>query len=140
MARGRRDYDLALNYYHQALMVDEGRKDARGRATRWERLGRTFLDLKDYGRAGVYLNDALREFRRLQDTDGIADALKDLTLLALARGDREEAMINGNLLLEIYQARGQEEKVQKLEALLKGRGGQGPGARGQRAVPPVTGY
>ena len=32
VARVRKDYDLALNYYHQALAVDEARKDARGRA------------------------------------------------------------------------------------------------------------
>ena len=82
---------LALNYYHQALMADEAAKDPRGRALREERLGRTFLDLKDYDRAAMYLKEALREFRRLQDTDGIAATLKDLTLLALARGDQQEA-------------------------------------------------
>ena len=76
VARVRRDYDLALNYYHQALRVDEDRKDARGRALRWERLGRTFLDLKDYARADLYLRDALRDFRRLEDTDGLADTLQ----------------------------------------------------------------
>ena len=90
VARVRRDYDLALDYYHQALRVDEARKDARGRALRWERLGRTFVDLKDYARAAIYLHDALREFRRLEDTDGIADTLKDLTRLALAQGDKQD--------------------------------------------------
>ncbi len=90
VARVRKDYDLALDYYHQALQVDEARKDARGRAMRWERLGRTFVDLKDYARAAGYLHDALREFRRLEDTDGIADTLKDLTLMALAQGDRKD--------------------------------------------------
>ncbi len=91
---------------------------------RWERLGRTFVDLKDYARAGLYLHDALREFRRLEDTDGIADTLKDLTLMALAQGDKKEAALNGKLLLEIYQARGQEQEVRKLEGLLKSRGGR----------------
>jgi tetratricopeptide (TPR) repeat protein len=119
VARVRKDYDLALNYYHQALVVDEGRKDSRGRAMRWERLGRTFLDLKDYARADFHLRFALREFRRLEDTDGIADTLKDLTLLSLAQGDKSAAALNGQLLLEIYQARGQEQKAKKLEGLLK---------------------
>lgn len=121
-ARERREYDLALNCYHQALRVDETRKDARGRAMRWERLGRTFLDLKDYGRSRMYLADALKEFRGLQDTDGISETLKDLTGLALAQGDREEAALNGKLLLEIYEARGQEREAKKLEAWLKGKG------------------
>ncbi len=49
----------------------------------------------------MYLNEALREFRRLEDTDGIAATLKDLTLLALARGDRKEAAFNGKLLLGV---------------------------------------
>jgi tetratricopeptide (TPR) repeat protein len=127
IARVRGEYALALNYYHLALRADEGQKDQRGRATRWERLGRTFVDLKDYDRARTYLNDALREFRRQQDTNGIADTLKDLTMLALAQGDRQEARLNGNLLLEIYQARGQEKEAEKLEALLK----RGVGVKGQ---------
>jgi tetratricopeptide (TPR) repeat protein len=119
VAREQRHFDLALNYYHQALMVEGGGKDPRARARGWERLGRTFLDLKDYHRAGVYLNDALREFRRLQDTNGIADALKGLTLLALARGDRQDARLQADLLYELYQARGQEQEAGKLRELLK---------------------
>ena len=104
-------------------MADTAAKDRRGRALRQERLGRTFLDLKDYDRAAVYLNEALSEFRRLQDTDGIAAALKGLTLLALARGDKEEAQLNGQLLLGIYQTRGQEQEARELEALLRRGGG-----------------
>jgi tetratricopeptide (TPR) repeat protein len=119
VAREWRDYDLALNYYHQALRVDEGGKDFRGRARREERLGRTFLDLKDYGRALFYLNGALKEFRRLQDTDGIADTLRDLTWVALAQGDEEALRLNGGLLLELYQSRGQEEQANQLIKLLK---------------------
>jgi hypothetical protein len=91
---------------------------------RQERLGRTFLDLKEYDRAAGYLKEALSEFRRLQDTDGIAAALKDLTLLALARGDRQEAQLNGTLLLGLYQTRGQEQEARELEALLKRGGGR----------------
>jgi tetratricopeptide (TPR) repeat protein len=124
VARVGRDYDQALDYYHQALRVNEAQKDTRGRAMCWERLGRTFVDLKDFTRAAIYLNDALREFRRLEATDGIADTLKDLTLMALAQGDKQEAALNGKLLLEIYQARGQEQEVGKLEELLKSRGGR----------------
>ena len=119
VARAHKDYLQALNYYHQAILADTGDKDRRGRALRQERLGRTFLDLKDYDRADMYLKEALGEFRRLQDTDGIAATLEDLTFLALARGDRKAARFNGNLLLGIYQARGQEQEARRLEALLK---------------------
>jgi tetratricopeptide (TPR) repeat protein len=118
VARVHKDYMLALNYYHQALMADTGAKDLKGQARRRERLGRTFLDLKDYDRAGEYLQEALSEFRRLQDTDGIAAALKGLTLLALARGDRQAAELNGNLLMELYQTRGQEQEAQELKTRL----------------------
>ena len=119
VARAHKDYMLALNYYHQALMADEAAKDRRGRAMRDERLGRTFLDLKDYDRATQYLKESLQEFRRLQDTNGIAAALKGLTLAALAQGDQKEARLNATLLLGIYQARGQEQAARELEALLK---------------------
>lgn len=124
VARAGRDYDLALNYYRQALAGYEARKDERGRAVGWERLGRTFADLKDFPQAGAYLHRALGEFRRLQDTDGIAETLKDLTRLALAQNDRQEAALQGKLLLEIYRARGQEQQARDLEALLQGRKGQ----------------
>jgi tetratricopeptide (TPR) repeat protein len=118
VARAHKDYMLALNYYQQAVVADTAAKDQRGQALRRERLGRTFLDLKDYDRSAIYLKEALVEFRRLQDTDGIATVLKDLTLLALARGDRREAELNGQLLLGIYQARGQEQEVRDLKARL----------------------
>jgi tetratricopeptide (TPR) repeat protein len=118
VARVHKDYMLALNYFHQALVADRGAKDLRGQARQKERLGRTFLDLKDYDRAGVYLKEALVEFRHLQDTGGIAATLKGLTLLALARGDRQEAELNGNLLLGLYQTRGQEQEARELEVLL----------------------
>ena len=118
VARTHKDYTLALNYYQQAIVADTATKDRRGQALRRERLGRTFLDLKDYGRAAMYLQEALGEFRRLQDTDGIAAVLKDMTLLALARGDRQGAEFNGQLLLGIYRARGQEQEIRDLKALL----------------------
>jgi tetratricopeptide (TPR) repeat protein len=123
VARAHKDYRLAINYYHRALMADIGAHDQRGRAMRQERLGRTFLDLKDYDRAAAYLKEALNEFRRLQDSNGIAATLKDLTLLALARGDLKAARLNGNLLLGIYQTRGQEQEARQLKVLLKRAGG-----------------
>jgi tetratricopeptide (TPR) repeat protein len=122
MARMHREYMKAINYYHQALAADRGSEDRVGRALRQERLGRTFLDLKDYERAEMYLQEALREFRRLQDTPGITDTLKDLTHLALARGDQEAVQVNGNLLLGLYRARGQFKEAEELAALLKRQG------------------
>lgn len=119
VARSRGDFQAALNLYDQALKLDQAKGDRRGQAVRWERLGRTYLALKSYSQASAYLRDALQEFRRLQDTNGIVDALKDLTNLALAQGDRPEALIHGKRLLKIYQARGQEEEAKKLGVLLK---------------------
>ena len=66
----------------------------------------------------------MSEFRRLQDTNGIAAALKGLTLLSLARGDRQEAELNGKLLMGIYQTRGQEQEARELKALLQRGGGR----------------
>jgi tetratricopeptide (TPR) repeat protein len=118
VARALREYMLAINYYHQALMTDDGAKDRRGRAMREERLGRTFYDMHDFDRATMYLKESLQHFRRLQDSNGIAAALKDLTLVALARGDLKEARLNASLLMGIYQARGQTQAAKELEALL----------------------
>jgi tetratricopeptide (TPR) repeat protein len=117
-ARSRGDYGQALDLYRQALQLDEKRKDRRGLAVRWERLGRTYTELKDFPAAGKYLHDALREFRQLEATNGIADTLRGLTLLALARGDRQEALSYGERLLKIYQARGQDKEAKKLQTLL----------------------
>lgn len=122
-ARARGDYQYALSLYGQALALDQQRQDRRGEAVRWQRMGRTYLDLQDYGQAANYLHRSLEEFRRLQDTNGIVDSLKGLTDLALAQGDRAAALVYGERLLKIYQARGQSEEARKLEAALKTGGG-----------------
>ncbi len=130
VARAQGDYGGARDLYFQALALDEAQGDRRGQAVRWERLGRTALALKAYPQAGAYLNDALKEFRRLEDTDGIVDALNGLTKLALAQDDRQEALTHGERLIKIYQARGQTKEAEKLQVLL------GEGAKGRRPLPP----
>ncbi len=117
-ARARGDYLAALDFYGQALAIDKERKDRRGQAVRRERFGRTYLEMKDYPQASRCLHDALREFRGLEATSGIVDALNGLMLLALAQGDRYEALLYGERLLKIYQARGQDRDAKKIEDLL----------------------
>lgn len=119
VARHRKDYQQALEFYQQALAIDTAGKNREGRAVRWGRLGRTYLDLSEYASARQYLLKALEEFRSLQRTDGIADALNGLVALALAQGDRPEAQLYGQRLVKIYQARGQAREAERLEALLK---------------------
>jgi len=62
---------------------------------------------------------SLEEFRVLQRTGGIVDALDALVALALAQGDRAEAQLYGQRLLKIYQARGQKREAERLETLLR---------------------
>lgn len=118
VARDRGDLPGALNLYDQALKLDVARKDRRGQAVRRERLGRTYLAMQNYSTAGTYLLDALREFRRLEDTNGIVDTLDTLTRLSLALDDREMSLDYGERLVKIYQARGQEREAEKLHKLL----------------------
>jgi len=124
LARIRQDYSQALELYGQALAVDEAQKDGAGKSVRWERLGRTYLALRDLKRAETYLQDALTESRRLENTPVIIDTLDGLTRLALARGNRSEARLYGERLLKIYQARGQEQEARQIETLLKTAGGR----------------
>jgi tetratricopeptide (TPR) repeat protein len=119
VARQQGEFQQALSLYQQALSIDEAQKNRAGRAVRWGRLGRTYLDLLDYTSAHRYLLLALEEFRRLQITNGIIDALDGLTALALARGDRLEAQLFGERLLKIYQARGQTREAEELREILK---------------------
>jgi tetratricopeptide (TPR) repeat protein len=126
VARARKDYVLALDFYNQALELDKARKDRQGLAVRRERLGRTYLALQQYSTAGAYLLEALGEFRSLEDTNGIVDCLDSLTRLSLALGDQDAARDYGERLLKIYQARGQEKEAEKLQDLLK----RGNGAKG----------
>ena len=105
-------------------------------------MGRTLIDQQQFARAGAYLRDALGEFRRLEDTNGIVDALKDLTRLALAQGDRQGALIYGERLLKIYQARGQDKEAKRLETGLR-VGGEGQGSQTPAPspkLPPPTPY
>lgn len=119
VARHQRNYAPALDLYQQALAIDTIRKDREGKAVRWGRLGRTYLEMRDYPAARRYLTMALEECRRLQRTNGIIDALDGLVALALAQGDRIEAQLYGQRLLKIYQVRGQIREAEQLETLLK---------------------
>jgi tetratricopeptide (TPR) repeat protein len=119
VARHQKNYQQALDLYQQALAIDTKGKNKEGQAVRWGRLGRTYLEMSDYASSGQYLHMSLDEFRRLQRTNGIIDALDGLVALALAQGDRPEAQVYGERLLKIYQARGQTREAERLEALLK---------------------
>jgi tetratricopeptide (TPR) repeat protein len=119
VARHQKNYQQALDLYQQALAIDTRGKDRDGQAVRWGRLGRAYLEMSDYASARQYLHMSLEEYRRLQRTNGIVDALDGLVALALAQGDRPEAQLYGERLLKIYQARGQTPEAERLEALLK---------------------
>ena len=118
VARVRGDLLGAMNLYDQALQLDLARKDRRGQAVRRERLGRTYLALQNYSTAGTFLLEALREFRRLEDTNGIVDTLDSLTRLFLALGDRDATLGYGERAIKIYKARGQEQEAEKVRRLL----------------------
>lgn len=119
VARQQRDYQGALALYQEALTLDETKKDRRGQAVRWQRLGRTYLALGDYTAARRFFHQALEEFRKQEMTGGIIDTLDGLTRLALARGDRPEAQLYSERLLKIYQARGQTREAEALEKIMK---------------------
>lgn len=129
VARHQRDFQQALGLYQQALAIDVAKKNRAGRPVRWARLGRTYLDLQDFSAAHRYLLMALEEFRRLEKTNGIIDALDGLTNLALARGDRLEAQLFGERLLKIYQARGQTQEAEALRGILQTGKREEPGKR-----------
>ena len=119
VARRQKNYQQALDSYQQALAIDTKGKDREGQAVRWGRLGRTYLEMSDYTSARRYLEMSLNEFRRLQRTNGIVDALDSLVTLCLAQGDRPGAQLYGQRLLKIYQARHQTQEAERLQALLQ---------------------
>jgi tetratricopeptide (TPR) repeat protein len=119
VARRQKNYQGALDLYQQALAIDTAGKNREGKAVRWGRLGRVYLDMSDYASARRYFEMSLEEFRRLQRTNGIVDALDGLVALALAQGDRPQAQLYGERLLKIYQARSQTREAEHLQALLK---------------------
>jgi tetratricopeptide (TPR) repeat protein len=119
VARRQKNYQQALDLYQQALAIDTKGKDREGQAVRWGRLGRTYLDTSGYTEARRYLEMSLKEFRRLQRTNGIVDALDSLVALCLAQGDRPGAQLYGERLLKIYQARKQTREAERLQALLQ---------------------
>ena len=118
IARHNQDYVLALNLYREALKIDHAKKNRAGMAVRWARLGRTYLALSDYISARRFFLIALAEFRRLQMTTGVIDALDGLTTLALAQDNRYEAELYGERLLEIYRVRGQTQDAKRLKEIL----------------------
>jgi tetratricopeptide (TPR) repeat protein len=119
VARHQKHYQQALDLYQQALAIDTKGRDREGQAVRWGRLGKTYLEMSDYASARRYLEMSLQEFRRLQRTNGIVDALESLVALSLAQGDRPGAQLYGERLLKIYQARKQTREAERLQALLQ---------------------
>jgi tetratricopeptide (TPR) repeat protein len=119
VARYQKNYQQALDLYQQALAIDTKGRDRGGQAVRWGRLGQTYLEMSDFASARSYLEMSLQEFRRLQRTNGIVDALNGLVTLFLAQGDRPQAQLYGERLLKIYQARKQTREAEDLQALLQ---------------------
>ena len=119
IARHNQDYVQALNLYREALTIDKARKNRAGMAVRLARLGRTYLVMADYFTARQFFLVALKEFRRLEMTTGVIDALDGLTTTALAQDNRHEAELYGERLLEIYRVRGQTQDAEKLKEILR---------------------
>jgi tetratricopeptide (TPR) repeat protein len=119
VARHNKDYPLALDLYRQALDLDVKARNNEGKAVRWGRLGRTYLQMGDYASARQYLVKALDEFRCQQRTNGIVNTLDALVTLSLAQGDRTQAQLYAERLVKIYEARKQTREAAQLEALMQ---------------------
>jgi len=102
---------LRLKYYSDRLVVDELGVDA---ATAWgepfaiadmlKRLGSVHSTLGNHLTAESLLNDSVRWWTRLDDTRGITDVVEAQALLALRRGNHDEAIVLFTKALNNYLA------------------------------------
>lgn len=107
-ARG--EADKALDYYQQALRIQEGLKNTWGQAAVLNRLGRVYAQSDDLDAASVHFERALRLWGELGDEQGKARLLYGLSgverarnNLAAARGKIEEAVrIAETLRTKVY--------------------------------------
>jgi tetratricopeptide (TPR) repeat protein len=81
-------------------------------------LGQLYHMTGDLDSAHLYLKDALRLFRRLQDTDGIAVTQEALGNLALQTAHPSEAIVSLQEARQGYVALRRDERIQAIDDLL----------------------
>jgi tetratricopeptide (TPR) repeat protein len=82
-------------------------------------LGQLYHMTHDFESAHLYLKDALRLFRRLQDTDGVAVTQEALGNLALQTAHPSEAIVSLQEARQGYVALQRDERIQAIDELLR---------------------
>ncbi len=81
-------------------------------------LGQIYHMTRDFESAHLYLKDALRLFRRLQDTDGIAVTQEALGNLALQTAHPSEAVVSLQEARQGYVALQRDDRIRAIDELL----------------------
>ena len=88
------DYDKGLDYYFDALSIDEIRGDRGAIGVDLNNIGNIFLVQSKYEKAHEYFSDALKIKYALNDKKGVGQTLLNITNLYIKEGEYDIALIN----------------------------------------------
>lgn len=130
LLRSRIRYHLGRCYHraglwHEAITLLEQARETFSQHKAYPELAHALLELgqlyhqrQDFESAYIYLKDALRFFRRLKDTDGIAVTQEALGSLALLTGRPSKAIDSLQEARQGYAALRRTERIQAVDDLL----------------------
>jgi tetratricopeptide (TPR) repeat protein len=111
-------WDEAVSVLEQARQTFTRHKTRPELAHTLLELGQLYGQMRDFESANIYLKDALRLFRRLGDTDGIAVTQEALGNLALQTARPSEAIEVLEKARQGYEALERRERVREVDELL----------------------
>jgi tetratricopeptide (TPR) repeat protein len=111
-------WDEAVSVLEQARQTFTRHKTRPELAHTLLELGQLYGQMRDFESANIYLKDALRLFRRLGDTDGIAVTQEALGNLALQTARPAEAIEVLEKARQGYEALERRERVREVDELL----------------------
>ena len=98
------DYERTLDYYLQSIRKKEALGDSAGVAILLKNVSNVFIDLEDPEKAGEYAQRSYDQASQLGLRSYTAEALSNLALLRLQKGEWREALANYQEIAGIYRS------------------------------------
>ena len=97
------NYDKALEYYTQALQIDEIKNDLSGKATDLNNIGSIYLTRGEYDPATNTYKEALQIAEKMQDFSGMIATLNNLGRIKEIKGELDLALRNYQKAMQITE-------------------------------------
>ncbi|MEZ4858708.1 MAG: tetratricopeptide repeat protein [Flavobacteriaceae bacterium] len=100
---GLSDYQVALNYYLEALQGFEQTQNKKGQSFCYQNIGECYIELQQYASAISYINKSISLKKEMNDTRGLGNAEQSLGRIYMGLGLYEKSLLHYNKALQIVQ-------------------------------------